>query len=301
MDPLFSEASLAWLVAANTFVHEAGIPLPMMPTVLLAGARADAGQANALLLVMIVSAATLAGNAVWYVAGRLFGGRVLKMLCRVSLSPDTCVGRTETAFTRWGSWSLVVGHFVPGVSLVAPPLAGALGMSWWTFTALTALGGAFYGAVVIGAGMLLGSAILELTDFLSQNGERSVAFVLVAIAGYVAWKWWRRRSVAAALDAPRMSVADLRSAMAGENPPIVLDVRGAATREADPRVVPGALGTTIEGAVADVPADAQAMTIVVYCACPRDASAAMAASALIAAGYRNAFALRGGLDAWFDA
>src|SRR4051812_32174489 len=121
MDPL-SETAIAWLVAVNTFVHEAGIPVPMMPTVLFAGARADAGQANALALVLVVSAATLAGNAIWYVAGRLFGGRVLRLLCRISLSPDTCVGRTETAFTRWGSWSLVVGHFIPGVSLVAPPL-----------------------------------------------------------------------------------------------------------------------------------------------------------------------------------
>jgi membrane protein DedA with SNARE-associated domain/rhodanese-related sulfurtransferase len=294
-----SDASLAWLLAANTFVHEAGIPVPMMPTVLFAGARAGAGEANALVLVMLVSAATLAGNAVWYVAGRLFGGRVLKMLCRVSLSPDTCVGRTETAFTRWGSWSLVVGHFIPGVSLVAPPLAGALGMSWWTFTALTVLGGTFYGAVVVGAGMLLGSAILELTDFLSQNGERAAAFVLVAVGGYVAWKWWRRRSVAAGLDAPRMSVSELRQAMAGATPPIVLDVRGAATREADARVVPGALATTIDEVLAAVPKDAQGATIVAYCACPHDASAAMAARALIDAGYSRAFALRGGLDAWF--
>jgi len=223
------------------------------------------------------------------------------MLCRISLSPDTCVGRTETAFTKWGSWSLVVGHFVPGVSLVAPPLAGALGMRWWTFTALTFLGGALYGVVVVGAGMILSGAILELTDFLSQNGERSVAFVLVAVLGYVAWKWWRRRTVAAGLDAPRMSVAELRQAMAGAAPPIVLDVRGAATREADARVVPGALATTIDEVVAAVPKDAQGATIVVYCACPHDASAAMAARALIDAGYPRAFALRGGLDAWFDA
>src|SRR6267142_577818 len=157
-----SDRYLAWVLGLNTLIHEIGVPLPLMPTALLAGAQVTEGEANAIALVVVMTAGTVIANSVWFGAGRVFGGRVLKTLCKISLSQDTCVGRTERAFTKWGWWSLVFGHFIPGVSLVAPPLAGALGMKWSRFLGFTALGGVLYGGVVIGAGMLLSGAILAL-------------------------------------------------------------------------------------------------------------------------------------------
>jgi membrane protein DedA with SNARE-associated domain/rhodanese-related sulfurtransferase len=295
-----SERSLAWLLGLNTLIHEIGIPLPMMPTALLAGARVNEGEANAIALVLVVTLATLIGNSVWFAAGRVFGGRVLKTLCKISLSQDTCVGRTERAFTKFGRWSLVVGHFIPGVSLVAPPLAGALGMKWSTFIGFTAMGGALYGSVVIGAGMLLGSAILALANAVLAHGGQSIAVLLLACAAYVAWKWWRRHLNAKSLRAPRISVAELQEALRGIPPAIVVDVRGEATRRADARSIPGALSSTIEGITQLLADQPRSANIVVYCACPNDASAAQAVRLLNAAGYTHASALRGGLDAWLS-
>src|SRR3954470_19533369 len=90
-----SEPAIAWLLALNTLIHELGVPVPLVPTALFAGARVTQGEANAIALVLIMTLGTLAGNSVWYGAGRAFGGRVMRLLCRISLSPDTCVGRTE--------------------------------------------------------------------------------------------------------------------------------------------------------------------------------------------------------------
>jgi membrane protein DedA with SNARE-associated domain/rhodanese-related sulfurtransferase len=295
-----SDHYLAWVLGLNTLIHELGVPLPLMPTALLAGARVTEGEANAIALVLIITAGTVIGNAVWFGAGRAFGGRVMKMLCRISLSQDTCVGRTEQAFTKWGRWSLVLGHFIPGVSLVAPPLAGALGMTWPAFLGLTAVGGALYGAVMVAAGMLFSTGILALADAVLARGAQTAGVLLLACAAYIAWKWWRRHATARSLRAPRMSVPELQKALRGSPPPIVVDVRGEATRLADPRALPGALATSIDEIVLVLAGHPKSVRIVVYCNCPNDASAAQAVRALNEAGYAQASALRGGLEAWFS-
>jgi membrane protein DedA with SNARE-associated domain/rhodanese-related sulfurtransferase len=296
-----SGSALAWVLGLNTLIHELGVPVPLLPTALFAGARVTDGEANALALVLVITAGTLLGNTVWYAAGRAFGGRVMKLLCRISLSPDTCVGRTELAFTKWGRWSLVLGHFIPGVSLVGPPLAGALGMTWHAFLGFTAAGGLLYGAVVIGAGMLFSGGIMALTNAVLAYGAQSLGIVVLLFALYVGWKWARRRMAARALQAPRISVAELKEAMGGFPPPIVVDVRGEATRRADARQVPGALPATLEGVAAFAAAHPKSAVIVVYCNCPNDASAAQAVRILHGAGYVQARALHGGLEAWYSA
>lgn len=293
-----SDLSVAWVLAANTLVHEIGVPVPLMPTVLLAGAQIQERQGNAVVLILVITAATLIANAVWFAAGRAYGGRVLKTLCKVSLSPDACVGRTESAFSKWGRWSLVFGHFLPGASLVAPPLAGALGMRWPVFLGLTAAGAALYGGVIIGAGMLFSGGILALAKAVLERGTESLGIVLGVCAGYAAYKWWRRRAAAGALEAPRMSVAELKEVMGGNPPPVIVDVRGNAIQQADRRHIPGALFTTVGEVVQSVAEHPKSVQIVLYCACPNDASAAQGARALADAGYTRAWALRGGLDAW---
>ena len=294
-----SDESLPWVLGFNTFAHEIGVPVPLMPTALFAGARVTEGEANAIGLVLVIMAGTLLGNTVWYGAGRIFGSRVLKTLCRISLSQDTCVGKTEVAFTKWGRWSLVLGHFIPGVSLVAPPLAGALGMSWATFLGFTALGAALYGGVVVGAGMVLSGGILAIANALLAHGSESLAVLLAVLVAYAGWKWWRRRLTAGTLQAPHISVAELLEALRSVAPPIVVDVRGHATRAGDPRLVPSARPSTIDEVVQSLAEHPKSARIVVYCACPNDASAAQAVRMLHAAGYTEARVLRGGLDAWF--
>src|SRR3546814_10728913 len=55
----------------------------------------------------------LFGDSIWYVAGRRHGFRVLRLLCRLSLSQDSCVRRTEAFFFKRGIRILLVARFVP--------------------------------------------------------------------------------------------------------------------------------------------------------------------------------------------
>jgi rhodanese-related sulfurtransferase len=115
----------------------------------------------------------------------------------------------------------------------------------------------------------------------------------------VAWRWWRRRRARIALGVPRVQVDELRALLAGGHDPLILDVRAPASVEADGRVIPGAVTVTLKDLPVLAGAWPREREIVVYCNCPNEASAALAAQRLLAQGFRRARPLAGGLDAWF--
>jgi len=286
-----------WVLAANVLLHELGVPIPVTPTVLFLGATAAHGASDVLKLILAIVVAVLIGNSVWFAAGRRYGAGVLKLLCRASLTADTCVSRAEKGFGRWGWASLVIGRFLPGVSLVAPPIAGALGMTWGKFLALTAAGAALYALVFLGVGIVLrnqiGSVVLELHAL----GWRAAAVVALLLVVYIAWRWWRRR-VARAPEVSRISVDELRTLIETGEHPLVVDVRGSTTQQIDPRQVPGAIAVSLDAIETGRDALPRDRKIVLYCGCPNEASAAKAARLLLSRGYPWARPLRGGLEAW---
>lgn len=299
-ESFFNDQSVYWILWLNTLLHELGVPLPMTPTALVAGASAVTAQINPVLLVLMIVIGMVIGNAAWFAAGRRYGSAVLKLLCRVSLSPDTCVARTEGTFGRWGWSALVIGRFVPGITLVAPPLAGALGMSWTTFLALTTAGSALFGVVVIGAGMLLHEHIEALLRLLAVFGWQAVGILAGLLALYIGWRWWRRH-IALAVGIPRIDIDELRALMAAGEPVELIDVRGRDANQLDQRRIPGAKVMHLDEIEAGKFVAARDRQIVVYCSCPNEASAAKAVRLLHAHGYLRARPLRGGLDAWIAA
>src|SRR5438046_9865228 len=116
------------IVGVNVFLQQLGLPIPSVPTMMVAGAVAAQGHLNGIATFAIAVVASLVADVLWFSAGRRYGYPVLRFLCRVSLSPDTCVRETEGIFERWGFFSVVVSKFVPGFSTVGPPIPGALNM-----------------------------------------------------------------------------------------------------------------------------------------------------------------------------
>ena len=291
----------AWLVFLNTLVHEAGLPAPLTPTVLVAAAAmSDVVKQTAQLTAAIVVGSVL-GNAVWFALGRKYGSRVLTRLCKLSLSPQSCVTKTGAAFGRWGGSLLVIGRFIPGVSLVAPPIAGALGMTWRRFLSLSALGAALWALPIVLLGYLLKDVVASAVRAL-QDSRVGVALVIIAVVGiYVLWRYLRRQEAMRIKGVPRIDAAALNAELATATAPIVIDVRSD-----DAAAVPG---PHIRGArfhslntLRNMPLEPLAgRAIVLYCACPEEASAAMGALVLQGRGHLDARALQGGIDGWVAA
>jgi membrane protein DedA with SNARE-associated domain/rhodanese-related sulfurtransferase len=296
-ESFLNDQSVYWVLWLNTLLHELGVPVPMTPTALVAGARAVTGTVSPPLLIVMIIAGMVIGNAAWFAAGRRYGSGVLRLLCRVSISPDTCVARTEGTFGRWGWSALVIGRFLPGVTLVAPPLAGALGMKWSTFLILTVAGSALFGVVVVGAGMLL----YEQIDFVLRQlvifGWEAVGILGVLLVLYIGWRWWRRR-IALAIGVPRIDVQELRALIDAGEPIELIDVRGRNANQLDQRQIPGATVLHLDEIEAGRFVAERDRQILVYCSCPNEASAAKAVRLLHGHGYLRARPLRGGLDAW---
>ncbi len=289
------------VVFLNVLFEQLGLPVPAIPTLIVAGALAAAGQLPTSGVWALAVGACLIGDSAWYVAGRLYGVRVMKLLCRISLTPDTCVSQTQASFERWGANALLFAKFVPGLSMIAPPLAGAMRMSYARFVGLSTAGSSLWVGTALLAGALLRPQIMRLLPRLAGVGGAVLVILLLSLGVYVAFKWWERRRFYAALDMARISVADLHAQMSGGAAPVIVDVRSPAVQGLELRRIPGALHVPlhdVELHMGKLPRDSE---IVLYCNCPNEASAAQAARVLLNHGFRRVRPLHGGLDAWIAA
>ncbi|MBV8308515.1 MAG: DedA family protein/thiosulfate sulfurtransferase GlpE [Gammaproteobacteria bacterium] len=289
------------LIFLNVLLEQLGLPLPAVPTLVVAGAVAANGQLPLAAVFALAVGASFIGDSSWYLAGRTYGVRVMKLLCRISLTPDTCVSQTQASFERWGARALVAAKFIPGLSMIAPPLAGATHMRFARFAVFSVAGSALWVAAALAAGILLREQVARLLPRLSGIGGTVVILILVLLAAYIGFKWWERKRFYAALEMARIDVDELYRRMQGDTAPVIVDVRSATAQELERRRIPGALAVPVqevERHVRSLPRDRE---IILYCSCPNEASAAQAAKLLQRNGFRLVRPLRGGLEAWIAA
>jgi membrane protein DedA with SNARE-associated domain/rhodanese-related sulfurtransferase len=289
------------VVFANVFVEQIGVPVPAIPTLVVAGAFAASGRLSLVAVFAVALLACVIADVSWYIAGRIYGNRVMRMLCRISLTPDSCVSQTQERFETWGLKALLVAKFVPGISLLAPPLAGASRIGWLPFLAFNTIGGALWVGAGMGGGMLLGSQVERLLAYVGRYGSVAVFVIVAIVVGYVAFKWWERHRFYAMLRMARISVDELYRLMDAGKTPLIVDVRSQIARSLEPRYIPGAVHLPMHGFeehVKELPRDRE---IILYCSCPNEASAAQVAKLLIDSGFVRVRPLLGGLEAWIAA
>ena len=253
------------IVFANILLHQLGVPLPALPMLIVAGALVADGTLSLGPLFVIVVVASLLGDIPWYYAGRRFGYRILRTLCRVSIEPDTCVKQTENIFMRYGAPSLLVAKYIPGFSTVAPPLAGTMKLPPGRFVAYSTAGALIWAALPVAGGALFKQEVAWLLARLTEMGPGAIAAVAAAIAAYIAFKLIERHLLIRFLRMVRVSVSELREMLDRDPPPLILDVRSSLAREAEPRRIPGAVIVTLDETQALVESVPPERDVVVYC------------------------------------
>jgi membrane protein DedA with SNARE-associated domain/rhodanese-related sulfurtransferase len=294
------------IVIINVFVDQLGLPVPAAPTLIVAGAvaaneAAAYGQLSLGGVFLGAVLACLAADCIWYLLGEIFGIRVLKTLCRISLEPDSCVSNTQNRFERWGVNSLIIAKFVPGLSIIAPPLAGALRIGWGRFIFLSALSAILWAGTGLGLGILFRTQVEALLINLDRIGSLAGLIAALLLGCYIAYKWWERTRFYKMLRMARISVDDLYGLMQSGAAPVVVDVRSHTARGLEPRWIPGAIHVPLDDVarhLADLPRDRD---IILYCSCPSEASAARVARMLMHHGFKRVRPLFGGLEAWLAA
>ncbi|MDB5987807.1 MAG: Thiosulfate sulfurtransferase GlpE [Nevskia sp.] len=283
------------------FAAALGLPVPAMPALILtggvlAGVQGSPGLALADFFGALLGAAV--GDTLWFIAGRRHGFKVLRLLCRISLSRDTCVRRTEGFFERRGVRLLLFARFVPGLSLVSVPMSGSAAVPYLKFVLFDLSGAALW----ISLGLLLGysfsNQIDALLSFLQQFGIGLVKLALAIIIGYIAFRWVERQRLLRQLRMSRISASELYALMANGPPPVVIDVRSRESRRLDPYLIPGAQLFDLEKDARELAHLRREGPVIVYCSCPNEASAAALAQRMRKLGFAEVRPLHGGLDAW---
>ena len=291
-----------WLVFANVLALQCGLPVPAYPTLIVVGALTARGDVTAAQVIGVATVASLIADFAWYFAGARHGRRVLRLMCRLSLSPDSCVRQTENIYERWGAPSLVVAKFVPGFAAVATSMAGMVRTPLARFALFDAIGAGVWSGLAVALGWVFRDAVNEILAVFAAAGRWGVIALVVALALFIAVKALQRYQLIRSLRMARVSVDELNELLAGDERPLIVDVRSLASQQQGR--IPGAIW--IDSHAFDDSLRSQGLfdrtgqDVIVYCDCPNEASAATVAKKLMRVGFKRVRPLGGGIDAWIE-
>jgi membrane protein DedA with SNARE-associated domain len=245
--------------------EQLGLPIPAAPLLLAAGALAGVGQLNFAFVFGSAVVASLLSDLFWYQVGLRRGSKVLSLLCRISLDPDSCVRRTKEIFARHGARSLLVAKFIPGMTAVAPPLAGVFHMRPIRFLLFDGLGAFFWVGIFTGFGYQFSHEIEHLAVSHMKLGSWIGAAAPGGLAAYIAWKYIQRQRFLHQLAIARITPEEVKQRLDAGEDLLILDMRDVFELEAEPHTIPGAFHLPIEqldGNHNKIPRDRD---IVLYC------------------------------------
>jgi len=287
------------LLAAGLLLAGAGLPLPLTPMLLAAGALAAAGKVNLAAAILIPPLCLAIGDSLWFFLGRRIGQGILSTVCRVTLERDTCIRKSQDTFKRHGLRALLVSRFVPGLSTLASPMAGATGKRFIDFLPYEFTGAVIYTSLFTALGYAFANQMDYIIQVIGGAGERLTIAIIAIFIVYAGFKlltrWWLIRKsetlAIAATDVQKKRTANPTTFM-------MIDLRGPNDLSADPFIIPDAKmwrERDLYDALKKVPPET---SIVLFCACPNQASSTRVALALRRKGFKNVWPLRDGLIGW---
>jgi membrane protein DedA with SNARE-associated domain/rhodanese-related sulfurtransferase len=265
---------------------------------LAAGALSAEGQISFSLALLAGVAAALTADSAWFLIGRRYGHHVLRILCKLSLEPTTCVRKTQDSFGRRRGVTLMIAKFVPGLATLAPPVAGENGMGYGSFLFFDGIGAALWVGALLVAGRFFGDLLKRDTSLLDWAGRFSGALLLLGIIIFFVGRLLRRRMILKELAASRLEPEELKRQLDAGEAVFIVDLRHPLEILPDPFTLPGALHFSPEALTSrhlEIPRDRD---IVLFCTCPSEATAAKTAMALHKLGIERVRPLRGGYDEW---
>lgn len=279
-------------------VEQMGIPLPAAPVLLAAGALAAQRQMAFLPACLVALAACLISDTVWYFIGRRYGHLVLGRLCKLSLEPTACVQKTHASFNRSHRNTLLYAKFVPGLTTLAPPVAGQKGISLFSFLLFDTIGSIFWIGALLAGGMVFGDALRRDPNLLDWVGRFSGALLALGIVAFFVGRVLRRRRLLRKLVESRLEPTELKDLLDAGQPVYIVDLRHPLELVPDPFTLPGALHIAPDDLAARAHQIPRDRDVILYCTCPNEATAAHTALRLHKLGIERVRPLRGGYDEW---
>jgi len=247
-----------WVLA-----EQSALPAPSAPLLLAVGALIHSGRLQFAPAILACVAGALIADTIWFALGRYRGRQVLRLVCRVSLEPDSCVRRTENAFVKFGLRSLLVSKFIPGLNAVAAPLAGHSSSSYLLFALYDIAGAWIWSGAYLVTGYVFSQQLEEVVGFASRFSSHLLLVIVALFAAWIVWKFVQRRRFLRQLKVARITPSELQERLTAGEDLFIIDLRSGIADEAI--VIPGALRISPDELTAhgeDIPRDRE---IILFC------------------------------------
>ncbi len=300
IEPLNHIVKINYLILwAAVFARQICLPVPANLFLLAAGALARGGELNIGLILCVGILGCLAGDLVWFEAGRFWGSPIMRTLCVFSDDPHYCAQRAHKVFGRWGLRSLILAKFIPGLDAVTPPLAGIEGSGRVAFLAYDSCGSLLWSALYAGLGYAFANRLEVIAVSLARFGDVLAGVIAIPFACYVAWRVWVMVRMLRHLRLRRISPMLLHQRLTSGEQIAVLDLLGFEEKQQEYAGIPGAFRMDPDRLRKRVRVVApENLGIVLYCSSSGELTSARVAVALQKKGISNVWVLEGGLNAW---
>jgi membrane protein DedA with SNARE-associated domain/rhodanese-related sulfurtransferase len=287
-----------WLLFFWILLEQLGMPLPSIPMLLMAGTLSATHAMHMSGIFVAILVGSLLADSTWFFLGKRYGSAVTRWICKFSLEDASCVRKTEDMITTRGVNALLVAKFIPGLNMVAAPLAGQSRMEYRSFLLYDSAGTLLWGASLVFLGRFFGDAIRKDQRLLHWMGHSAVVVFLLLLGSLLVARIWLRQSFLRRVRTLRLDPDELKAMLDRGEDVYIVDLRHPLDYLPDPRVLPGAIRMQPKDLVqhnAELPRDRD---IVLYCTCPSEATSARMALTMRRLGIERIRPLRGGFDAW---
>jgi membrane protein DedA with SNARE-associated domain len=287
------------ILLVAVFARQVGLPVPANLFLLTAGALAHRGKVNIGLVMSMGILGCLAGDLVWFEAGRRWGRQIMRVLCAFSTDPHYCAQQAHTVFERWGLRSLLVAKFIPGLDAVTPPLAGIEGSSRRDFLAYDLVGSFLWTALYVGLGYLFAGRLTIIAASMARFGSLIAVGIGIPLGCYVGWRVWIMTHMLRHLRLRRITPLLLNERITSGEQIAILDLLEFEDEQEERAGIPGAVRMSPSRLRSRlrivVP---EGLEMVLYCSSSGEFTSARVAVALEKKGVSNVWVLDGGLTAW---
>lgn len=184
------------------FIEQIGLPIPAAPLLVAAGALVADGALNPALAIFVTLAACVLPDLLWFHIGRRGGKGLFRFLCRLPLCDASSFERTERLFAKYGMSAVVGAKFIPGLSVLIPPLAGALKIDLQKFLKFDALGSLIYGIFYLELGFLFSTEVNDLLDLFGQFSAVTLLLAVSLVLIFITCKYVQHRKSTLPASAP---------------------------------------------------------------------------------------------------
>ncbi len=157
----------------------------------------------------------------------------------------------------------MIANFVPGISTMAPPMAGLTKMPFGRFTLADTTGAALWLTAYLGVGYIFREQLEDVGQWAERFGSTVVVLVIVALASWLGFKYYQRWSFLRSLRVNRITPEEVMEKIKNNEAFLILDMRAGV--DDDDSKIPGATYLTYEDLEQDkhdIPLDRD---IILYC------------------------------------